>query len=171
MAVAPTPAASPVQGEGAAGAHSLTAEEVLKQLGVADPRSGLDPGEVEKRRAQYGPNKLAEAKPEPGWKAFLRQYRDLMQLVLLGAAIVSIVALQDFSTGIVIIALTVAQRRPGAQPGGQGGRERRRAAEDARDPRARAARGCDRATSRPRSSCRVTSSRSRPATRSRRTAA
>ena len=30
-----------------------------------------------------------------------------MQLVLLGAAIVSIVALQEFSTGIVIIGLTV----------------------------------------------------------------
>jgi P-type Ca2+ transporter type 2C len=46
-------------------------------------------------------------KKEPGWRAFLRQYRDLMQLVLLGAAIVSIVALQEFSTGIVIIGLTV----------------------------------------------------------------
>ena len=56
---------------------------------------------------RYGPNKLAEAKKEPGWRAFLRQYRDLMQLVLLGAAIVSIVALQEFTTGIVIIGLTV----------------------------------------------------------------
>ena len=37
----------------------------------------------------------------------MRQYRDLMQLVLLGAAIVSIVALQEFSTGLVIIGLTV----------------------------------------------------------------
>ena len=63
--------------------------------------------EVERRRAQVGPNKLAEAKKEPGWHAFLRQYRDLMQLVLLGAAIVSMVALQEFSTGLVIIGLTV----------------------------------------------------------------
>jgi Ca2+-transporting ATPase len=38
---------------------------------------------------------------------FLRQYRDLMQLVLLGAAIMSMVALQKFSTGLVIIGLTV----------------------------------------------------------------
>ena len=37
----------------------------------------------------------------------MRQYRDLMQLVLLGAAIVSMAALQEFSTGIVIIGLTV----------------------------------------------------------------
>jgi P-type Ca2+ transporter type 2C len=86
--------------------HGSTADEVSVKLGV-DPASGLDSGEVEKRRAQYGPNKLAEPPKEPGWHAFLRQYRDLMQYVLLGAAIVSIVALQEFSTGIAILGLTV----------------------------------------------------------------
>jgi hypothetical protein len=67
---------------------------------------GLTPAEVEKRRALVRPNKLAEAKTEPGWHAFLRQYRDPMQRVLLGAAVVSIAALQEFSTGLVIIGLT-----------------------------------------------------------------
>jgi P-type Ca2+ transporter type 2C len=86
--------------------HGLTAEEACAKLGV-DRREGLDAAEVEKRRAQFGPNKLVEAKKEPGWHAFLRQYRDLMQIVLLGAAFVSIVALQEFSTGIVIVGLTV----------------------------------------------------------------
>ena len=55
--------------------HSLSAEQASAQLGV-DPKSGLDAGEVEKRRAQYGPNKLAEEAKEPGWHSFLRQYRD-----------------------------------------------------------------------------------------------
>jgi Ca2+-transporting ATPase len=86
--------------------HGLTAEESCARLKV-DPQAGLDGGEVEARRSRFGPNKLAEAKTEPGWRAFLRQYRDLMQLVLLGAAIVSMVALQEFSTGVVIIGLTV----------------------------------------------------------------
>jgi Ca2+-transporting ATPase len=86
--------------------HGLTAEEACSRLGV-EPRSGLDEAEVEQRRAEHGPNKLAEARKEPAWQAFLRQYRDLMQLVLLGAAVVSIVALQEFSTGIVIVGLTV----------------------------------------------------------------
>src|SRR3954451_19424143 len=86
--------------------HGLAAEEVCARLDV-DPRSGLDAAAVEQRRAQVGPNKLAEAEREPAWRAFLRQYRDLMQLVLLGAAIVSIAALQEFSTGLVIIGLTV----------------------------------------------------------------
>ena len=86
--------------------HGLTAEAACERLGV-DPRNGLDEVEVERRRAEFGPNKLAEAETEPGWRAFLRQYRDLMQLVLLGAAVVSIVALQEVSTGLVIIGLTV----------------------------------------------------------------
>ena len=85
--------------------HGLTPEQACERLGVEVPL-GLDAAEIERRRAQAGPNKLAEAKKEPGWRAFLRQYRDLMQLVLLGAAIVSIVALQD-STGIVIFCVTL----------------------------------------------------------------
>jgi P-type Ca2+ transporter type 2C len=105
MSAATAQAASPQVGRDG-NWHGLTADEACAQLGV-DPRSGLDTAEVERRRAEVGPNKLAEAKKEPGWHAFLRQYRDLMQLVLLGAAIVSIVALQEWSTGLVIIGLTV----------------------------------------------------------------
>jgi P-type Ca2+ transporter type 2C len=86
--------------------HGLTTDEACFRLGV-DATTGLGAAEVERRRAQVGLNKLAEAKKEPAWHAFLRQYRDLMQLVLLGAAIVSMAALQEFSTGIVIIGLTV----------------------------------------------------------------
>ena len=89
-----------------AGWHGLPAEEACARLDV-EPRSGLDAAEVERRRAEVGPNRLAEGEKEPGWRAFLRQYRDLMQLVLLGAAVVSIVALQEWSTGLVIVGLTV----------------------------------------------------------------
>ena len=86
--------------------HTITADEAVARLGV-DPQDGLADAAVGQRRAEYGPNKLAEAKKEPGWHAFLRQYRDLMQLVLVGAAIVSVAALQEVSTGIVILGLTV----------------------------------------------------------------
>ena len=71
------------------------------------------------RRQRYGPNKLAEEAKEPGWRAFLRQYRDLMQLVLLGAAVVSIVALQDVSTGLVVIGLTVVNALMGLHQEGK----------------------------------------------------
>ncbi len=86
--------------------HELSVEEVCAQLDV-DPARGLSAAEVVARRQRYGPNKLAEEAKEPAWKAFARQYRDLMQLVLLGAAIVSIIALQELGTGLVVIGLTV----------------------------------------------------------------
>jgi hypothetical protein len=44
--------------------YGLTAEEASVQLGV-DPARGLETAEVERRRAAFGPNKLAEAKKEP----------------------------------------------------------------------------------------------------------
>ena len=110
--------------------YGLSADDVCRRLDV-DPAAGLSAAEVVERRQRYGPNKLAEEAKEPGWRAFLRQYRDLMQLVLVGAAVVSIVALQDVSTGLVVLGLTVRQRRDGSAPGGQGRRERRRAAPDA----------------------------------------
>ena len=69
--------------------EGLSADEVCAQLGI-EPGSGLDAADVEKRRAQYGPNKLAEAEKEPGWHAFLRQYRDPMQIVLVAAGVISI---------------------------------------------------------------------------------
>ncbi len=86
--------------------YGLSREETCRLLDV-DPEVGLSSAEVTKRREQYGSNKLAEEAKEPAWKAFLRQYRDLMQLVLVGAAVVSIVAIQDVSTALVVLGLTV----------------------------------------------------------------
>jgi Ca2+-transporting ATPase len=86
--------------------YRLTPEEVCHRLEV-DPAVGLSTSEIEARRTKYGPNRLAEEKKEPGWQAFLRQYKDLMQLVLLGAAAVCIIAIQDFTTALVIIGLTI----------------------------------------------------------------
>src|SRR5919109_315102 len=86
--------------------YRLSTEEVCRRLDV-DPAVGLSTDEVAERRGRYGPNRLAEEAKEPAWRAFLRQYKDLMQLVLVGAAVVSIVALQDVSTGLVVLGLTV----------------------------------------------------------------
>ncbi|MGF0117143.1 cation-translocating P-type ATPase [Promicromonospora sp. Marseille-Q5078] len=90
----------------AAGWHTATAQEACAQLDV-DPARGLSAAEVVERRARYGPNALAEQRGEPAWQAFVRQYRDLMQLVLVAAAVVSVVALGDVSTGVVVFSLTV----------------------------------------------------------------
>jgi Ca2+-transporting ATPase len=86
--------------------HSLPTDEACAKLGV-EPRSGLDAGEVERRREEFGPNRFAEAKTEPRWRAFVRQYRDPMQIVLLIAGLGSIWPLHELGTGLVIIFLTL----------------------------------------------------------------
>ena len=85
--------------------HTLSAEECAQMLKV-DPARGLDAGEVSRRLAEYGPNQLVEDKKESALHAFLRQYRPLMQLVLVGAAAVS-AAIGEFSTMGVLIAVTL----------------------------------------------------------------
>jgi len=98
--------------------YRLAADDVCARLGV-DPAVGLSTAEVAEHRKRYGSNKLAEEAKEPGWRAFLRQYRDLMQLVLVGAAVVSVVALQDISTGLVVLGLTVVNALMGLHQEGK----------------------------------------------------
>ena len=56
--------------------------------------------------SRYGPNELREEEKEPGWKRFLRQYRDGMQILLLGAVVLSLI-IQDYSTALMLFLLTV----------------------------------------------------------------
>ena len=98
--------------------YRLPVEDACERLDV-DPAIGLSAAQVAERRQRYGPNKLAEEAKEPAWQAWLRQYRDLMQLVLVGAALVSIVALQDISTGVVVLGLTVVNALMGLHQEGK----------------------------------------------------
>src|SRR5512139_2195844 len=86
--------------------YALTAEDAAKQLQV-DPAKGLSASEAQTRLQKYGPNQLAGKKKESGWQAFLRQYKDFMQIILLAAAIVSLVLVQQVSTFIVLVGLTI----------------------------------------------------------------
>lgn len=52
---------------------------------------GLKPAEVQKRLQQFGFNELDTSHKVPLWQKFLRQFKDLMVLILIGAAFVSIV--------------------------------------------------------------------------------
>jgi Ca2+-transporting ATPase len=86
--------------------YALPREEVVKELGV-ERESGLSAAEAATRLEKYGPNKFAEAKPEPRWRAFVRQYHDAMQVVLLVVGIGSIWPLHEYGTGIVVLLLTI----------------------------------------------------------------
>lgn len=85
--------------------YSMSVEDCEKKLGV-DPATGLSAEEAEQRLGKYGPNKLSEAKKESIVVDFLRQYKPLMQIVLLGAAVVSVI-IKDFSTMGLLLTVTV----------------------------------------------------------------
>jgi Ca2+-transporting ATPase len=86
--------------------YALSPAEVASQLQV-DPAKGLSTAEAQERLQKYGPNKLADKKKESGWQSFLRQYKDLMQIILLVAAIINQLFTGEWGTTLVLVCLTV----------------------------------------------------------------
>jgi P-type Ca2+ transporter type 2C len=86
--------------------YALSPDEVTTRVGV-DPASGLSATEAASRLASVGPNRFAVAEVEPRWHAFVRQYRDPMQIVLLVAGIGSLYPLKELGTGLVLLFLTL----------------------------------------------------------------
>jgi Ca2+-transporting ATPase len=85
--------------------YRLSDQAAASALDV-DPAQGLSAAEATSRLNQYGPNVLSDTKTEPRWRAFLRQYKDYMQIILLAAAAVSIL-IGDTSTAALLFVLTI----------------------------------------------------------------
>jgi P-type Ca2+ transporter type 2C len=79
--------------------------EVTTALDV-DPAVGLTAARAAELLSANGPNALPEEKSKPGWRRFLDQYRSYMQIILIVAAVVSL-AIKEWSTGVLLLALTV----------------------------------------------------------------
>ncbi len=75
--------------------HTLGIDGALEQQGVRLD-TGLRSADAAQRLATFGPNTFNVAQKEPGWSAFLRQFRDPMQIVLLVAGVVSCLAIQQW---------------------------------------------------------------------------
>jgi P-type Ca2+ transporter type 2C len=88
------------------GWYASEVSAVAQELGV-EPEHGLSVEEARRRLQSQGPNRLTGAKKESGFQAFLRQYRDVMQLILLAAALVSLLVTGDVGTAAVLAGLTV----------------------------------------------------------------
>ncbi len=97
--------------------HTKAPDEIF-ELQHVDERVGLSADEVAHRQEEFGPNKMEEVETEPRWHAFLRQYKDPMQVVLLAAGVTSIL-LEQFGTGIVILLLTLLNAAIGLQQEGK----------------------------------------------------
>ncbi len=98
--------------------HAMGPEDALRQQGV-DAEQGLSAAEVASRTTKYGLNRFEEGAKEPRWQAFLRQYRDPMQVVLLAAGVVSLFIPNQFATGVVLIALTLLNAAMGLNQEGK----------------------------------------------------
>ena len=86
--------------------YALDTADVARELGV-DPERGLSADEARSRLETSGPNRLAGAKKESGFRAFLRQYQDFMQIILLAAAVINALVTDDIGTTVLLAGLTV----------------------------------------------------------------
>ncbi|HJD24179.1 MAG TPA: calcium-translocating P-type ATPase, PMCA-type [Firmicutes bacterium] len=95
--------------------YSEKTEKVLESLGT-DPEAGLSPETAQERLQAYGPNKLQEKAPRSFFRRFLDQLKDVMVIILMIAAAVSLgLSIYNAATGgeadwvepIVIIAIVL----------------------------------------------------------------
>ncbi|WP_427167804.1 cation-translocating P-type ATPase [Streptomyces sp. C1-1] len=85
--------------------YGRSAEAVAVALGV-DPAVGLTSAQAAERLTRDGPNALPEEQPPPLWRRVLEQYRSYMQMILVAAAIVSLL-IQEWATAVLLLVLTV----------------------------------------------------------------
>jgi P-type Ca2+ transporter type 2C len=84
--------------------HTSPTDIILKEL--QSNMDGLPDEEAAKRIQQYGPNQLQEKKKRPVWMLFALQFKDVMILILMVAAIVS-GFVGDVKDAIVILIIII----------------------------------------------------------------
>ena len=97
--------------------YALDPAEVAGKLGVALD-SGLSADEAAERLRRDGPNALPVEEPPSAVRRFLAEYTSYMQLILVGAAIVSLV-IQEWTTAIVLVVITLFNAVVGLRQAGK----------------------------------------------------
>lgn len=92
-------------GAGATPWFAMEASDVVRLLDV-DPAQGLASAEVRTRLEKYGPNSLPAEKPKSGLSRLIDEYKSFMQIILLVAAVASIV-IGQLAMGVLLIVLTL----------------------------------------------------------------
>ena len=85
--------------------HTRDGAEVARTLGV-DPATGLTGAQVGERLARHGENRLAERPPRSKWLLLADQFKGLLILVLLGAAVLA-GSVGDLKDAVVILVVVV----------------------------------------------------------------
>lgn len=84
--------------------YQLSEEEIFKKVDAS--KMGLSNGEAKVRLEKYGENALTEAKQKSTFQVFLSQFADLLVIILIGAAIISMIS-GNLESTLVIFAVII----------------------------------------------------------------
>ena len=86
--------------------YTQSPEEVLKVVDATE--QGLSSSEAEKRLAEFGHNELEEGEKRSILVKFIEQFKDLMIIILVAAAILSVVTSggEDIADAIITVSYT-----------------------------------------------------------------
>jgi len=85
--------------------YRMSPEDAIRDV-QSDAAAGLTQEEATRRLAVFGYNELLEKKKEAFWQKFLKQFKDVMVLILLAASLISAVAGEPLDS-LVILAIVV----------------------------------------------------------------
>ncbi|MCW3999961.1 MAG: cation-translocating P-type ATPase [Candidatus Bathyarchaeota archaeon] len=86
--------------------HALEAKDALTKL--ESSKTGLTSTEAAKRLQKYGPNQLITAKKTSPIKIFLAQFKSVLILILIAAALVSFATGHQFDAAIILIIVVIS---------------------------------------------------------------
>jgi Ca2+-transporting ATPase len=88
------------------GFHAKSAEQSLTDL-RSDASTGLDASEAALRLDQNGPNRLKGAKKKPLFMRVIEQFKDFLVIILIIAAVISIVAGDGLKDAVIIFCILI----------------------------------------------------------------
>ncbi len=97
--------------------YALDPDDIAYRLGVV-PDSGLSQSEAATRLAAYGPNSLPVEQPPSPLRRFLAEFTSYMQLILVGAAVVSLL-IKQWTTAVVLAVISLFNALTGLRQAGK----------------------------------------------------
>lgn len=85
--------------------HRQTEAEALASLDSS--ANGLSESEVSARREKYGENALKEGERQSGLSVFMHQFKDLLVIILIAAALISLFSHEYESTIVILVVILV----------------------------------------------------------------
>ena len=82
--------------------YQLSPEESAQRLNTS-PDQGLTQAEATARLAQFGPNELEERAGRSRWQILFEQFANILTLILIGAALVSLGLGEDIEAVVILL--------------------------------------------------------------------